>query len=205
MRRSDMTFQNVVDFLPEGKKGVAEIRHMEIGEDLAKFSMIREIVTGGRERSVKPGRYVQLLVGRRLMMSDTQMERETNSEFVERAHGDVFIAGLGIGMVLPPLLKKPNVDSIFVAEKYQDVIDLVAPAFKGAIKSKRLVIRRTDVFKMRLPKTRFSTIYFDIWPNIHADNLKEMASLCDRFKPCLKRGGWMDSWMRKELKQRSHW
>jgi len=196
-------FQNVVEFLPEGEKGIAKVKHLEITEAEASFSRVREAVTGGREQAVKPGKYAQLFVGQTLMMSDTQMERRTNAEFVHQARGNVLIAGLGVGMILVPILKKPEVKTVLVVEKYQDVIDLVTPSFKEAIDDDRLVIIREDIFKMELEADwRFDTIYFDIWPDICGDNLPEMEDLHERFKPHLKPKGWMESWMRRELSRR---
>lgn len=196
-------FQNVTEFLPEGEKGVAKIKHLEITEAEASFTRLREVITGGREQAVRPGKYAQLFVGHTLMMSDTQMERRTNQEFVRQARGNVLIAGLGVGMILVPILKKPEVKTVLVVEKYQDVIDLVAPSFKEAIDDDRLVILREDVLKMELEEDWcFDTIYFDIWPSICGDNLPEMKELHGRFKPCLNRGGWMESWMRGELSRR---
>lgn len=195
------TFQNVAEFLPEGEKGVAKIKHIEVSEADASFSRMRQAATGGREQAVRPGKYAQLFVGNQLMMSDTQMERDTNRDFVRQARGNVLIAGLGVGMILVPILKKANVGTVLVVEKHQDVIDLVSPSFKEAIEDDRLVILREDIFTMELEKSwSFDTIYFDIWPNITTRNLKEMAVLHKRFRPSLARNGWMDSWLHDELR-----
>ena len=71
-----------------------------------------------------------------IMMSDTPMERNTNRDFIRKANGDVIIFGLGLGLVIIPLLKKENVKSILVVELYQDLIDL---ALKIAINSIELL------------------------------------------------------------------
>jgi hypothetical protein len=69
-----------------------------------------------------PGTYACLRVNGRLMMSDTRMEHYTNYKVVREARGNVLIAGLGLGMILHPILAKKEVLSVTVIEKYADVI-----------------------------------------------------------------------------------
>ena len=57
----------------------------------------------------------------RCIMSNTPMEEYTNREFVEKAHGDILIAGLGIGMIILPLQDKEAVKSITIIEKNKDI------------------------------------------------------------------------------------
>lgn len=59
-------------------------------------------------------------------MSDTNMEKRTNSDFCINAYGDIIIGGLGIGMIIMAIQDKPEVNTITVIEKNQEVIDLVA-------------------------------------------------------------------------------
>ena len=132
------------------------------------------------------------------MMSDTQMERDSNKEVVERARGNVLIAGLGLGLVLKPILAKSSVETVLVIEKHKDVIALVAPAFKD---DEKLTIMREDIYTWEPPARHFDTIYFDIWPNISTDNLKGIHRLHRRFKPALRAKGWMESWMREDLEE----
>jgi hypothetical protein len=69
--------------------------------------------------------YVRLVKkGEGVMMSDTPMERNTNYHILDKANGDVLIFGLGIGLIILPLLRKENVKSITVVELYQDLIDV---------------------------------------------------------------------------------
>jgi len=73
-------------------------------------------VTRGRDTYIRPGRYARLHVGHVLMMSDTDMERRSNVQVVQQARGHVLIAGLG--MILHPILAKPEVTRVTVVEKY---------------------------------------------------------------------------------------
>jgi spermidine synthase len=132
------------------------------------------------------------------MMTDTQNEKRTNMGVVWNAHGHVFIAGLGIGMILHPIADKSEVTKITVLEKSQGVIDLV----KGTLPAKVEVVQG-DIFEYKPEKgTKFDSIYFDIWPEISTENLPEMGTLHRRFRKHLAEGGWMDSWCRDQLKSR---
>jgi 16S rRNA A1518/A1519 N6-dimethyltransferase RsmA/KsgA/DIM1 with predicted DNA glycosylase/AP lyase activity len=90
-------------------------------------------------------------------MSNTPMEHRTNREVIRKANGHVFIAGLGIGMILLPIQEKENVSSIIVLEKFQAVIDIVAPQLPL---NDKVTIIKGDVFDYQFPNgTKFDTIY----------------------------------------------
>jgi len=184
----------MTDIIPPGRKGSVEIEHFEMSEEEASYTRMRAAVTNGREQAVKPGKYAKLIVDGQLMMTDTQMEQDTNRLFVAQTKGNVLIAGLGIGMVLPPILKREKVDTVLIIEKSQDVIDLVAPHFLKD-NEERLFVMRGDILTWEPdPSWSFNTIYFDIWPTICGDNYDEMKALKSRFKKYLKAGGWIGSW-----------
>jgi spermidine synthase len=134
------------------------------------------------------------------MMSDTDMEHRTNWTACNKARGKVMIAGLGLGMILTAILKKPEVESVLVVEKYQDVIDLVSPHFN----SPKLSIICADILDWKPAKgMKFDAIYFDVWPDICTDNLKQINLLHHRFKYFLNRENpscWMGSWCQELLR-----
>ena len=76
---------------------------------------------------INPGNYVRLLHKGECVMSDTYMEKRTNSSFCANAYGDVLVGGLGIGMILMAIHDNEAVKSITVLEKHQEVIDMIAP------------------------------------------------------------------------------
>lgn len=191
----------MADRITPGKKGVAELSVFEVSNADAEFSKLRMVVTGGREQAVPAGKYAKLQVHGQLMMTDTPMEQRTNETLIRRAKGEVLIAGLGVGMVLEPLLKKAEVTSILVVEKFQDVIDLVSPSFKEAIEDERLHVLCEDVFEFRpLDDWLWDTVYFDIWPTVCEDNLAEMERLHNMFRFHLASSGWMSSWEYNRLR-----
>ena len=71
---------------------------------------------------ISPGTYVRLLHKGSCVMSNTSMEKRTNADFCIHAHGDVLIGGLGIGMIVLAIQDKPEVKSITVIEKNQEVV-----------------------------------------------------------------------------------
>lgn len=190
-------FPNIVDLLPEGEQGAAKIEHFEVSKDASAFTALRPM------SYVPPGRYAKLTVHGTLMMSDTRMERNSNYEVVRRSKGEVLIAGLGLGLVLHPILRKPEVTRVDVLEKYRDVIDLVEPKVRQWEGGYKLNVIEADVLEWQPPKgQKWDTIYFDIWPNITTDNLAEMKVLHRRFGRRKPLDGWMGSWQHDALKHR---
>lgn len=188
--------------LAPSKKGEAEIKHITIDPGRAELSMLRQIATRGREVAVSEGTYARLYVEDQLVMSDTNMERESNQDAVIFSHGHVLIAGLGLGMILLPILAKDSVRSVTVVEKSQDVIDLVEGPIRKAIgpRARRLEVEQGDIFDWKAPKgMKYNTMYFDIWPSVSRGNLPEMRRLHRRYATYLVKGGWKESWMRGEL------
>lgn len=193
-------FPKMADILTPAKAGPVEIKHVTVSPKDAEFTRLREAVTGGRDTAVPEGTYAHLYVHGQLMMSDTPMEKRSNSHVLCVAAGDVLIAGLGLGMILHPLLAKPEVRSVTVVEKYQEVIDLVGPT----LPKEKLSLVHGDIFTWQPEKGRqWDTIYFDIWPDVSPDNLEEMTTLHRRFARRKTGSGWMDSWMKDTLKARA--
>lgn len=179
------------------QKGIAKISLFEFNPKDNPLFTLRNL----REPpmfAIREGKYVRLSINGQLMMSDTGMERISNKPFIRNAAGHVLIAGLGIGLIIHNILDKPNVRSITVIEKYQDVIDLVSAKFTDS----RITYVCVDIFNWKPEKgIKYDTIYFDIWPGICSDNLNEITTLHNRFKSFKSKGGWMNSWMKEFLQK----
>lgn len=191
----------MAEIVPECAQGCASIKHVVLDGVGGRNSMY---VHGEYKTASPAGTYVNLRIaddkGRaQIMMSDLYYERETCVEVVERAHGNVLIAGLGIGMILHPILRKPDVRSLTVVEKYPEVVDLVAPTLPF---DSRLSIVTADIFTWEPPPgAPYDVIWFDIWPDMEVSRLEEMERLHRRFEPYLNRENprlWMESWHREE-------
>jgi hypothetical protein len=152
--------------------------------------------------------YIRLKMnGKGIMMSDTPMERNTNHDFIRKANGDVIIFGLGLGLVILPLLKKENVKSVLVVELYQDLIDLVQPILKKHDTENKLSVIQGDCFEIHksIPKEqKFDSVYGDIWIEICTDNYEEMKTLTNNWKNRINRensNAFIDHWMQGYLKK----
>lgn len=187
----------MADILTPAKVGKAEVNYVQVSKSDSIFSGIDDPLF-----YCPAGTYTRLIVNGQLYMSDTPMEKRTNVEFVIKATGDVLIAGLGLGLIVHPLAAKPDVTSITIIEKYQDVIDLIAPTLPKNVK---INIICADIFEWVPEKgQKWNTIYFDIWPTICTENLDEMKILHNKFKFRVKRDGnhWMSSWVKDLLVNR---
>ncbi len=195
-------FTPMAPLITPGSKGVAVLDTFEVDKATSDVSKLRAVLSQGREQPVPEGTSGRLVVNGELMMTDTPMEQRSNYSFVTKAKGDVLIAGLGIGMVLQAILQKPDVGTVLVIEKYQDVIDLVSPMFQKEIEEGRLHIFCEDILDWHADEDwTWDTIYFDIWPTICADNLPEMNRLHNQFTFHLNPEGWIDSWERTTLRR----
>jgi len=186
---------NVVEFLKPGEKGIAKIDHFVVSEEES-----RRTSCGRYDDYVPEGHYARLWVKSQLMMTDTPYEWRTNKEAVYRAHGDVLIAGLGIGMILVPILQKPEVRVVWVVERSLDVIELVENQIRCAFPdfSPKLIVVPDDIFTWRPVRGfLFNTIYFDIWDATCGDNVAEMSKLKRGFARKLDRKDlncWVGCW-----------
>lgn len=199
-----LTYGSMHKVVPEGTHGDATIEHFEVSQRDAEWTRLRAVVTGGHERAVPPGKYVRLTVNRQLVMSDTPMEVDTNREVVRKANGNVLIGGLGIGLILTPIARKPQVDRLVVVEKNANVIALVEPRLRETLgnDSSKLTIVHGDAHEW-LParNRRFDVVYLDIWTDISPDAVPAMERLHERFRPFLRNEkSWISSWRYQHLK-----
>lgn len=167
--------------VPEGVIGRHTISRFVIPEN--SIESIRLSMQG---RGVKPGTYTKLERDRILVMTDTPAEMRDHSFAVSDAEGRVLIGGLGIGMVLQAIAKKPEVNHIVVFEREQEVVDLVWPHYKAMFGDK-ISIEVCDVMTRKPKKDeRYDFAWWDIWDNICGDNVMDFQKIrrawCRRVK-----------------------
>jgi len=196
--------------VPEMENGKYLIRHIDVDEEQVKKAKLFSIM-GFEYREYydfEPGRYVQLVrdPGEHdgcIVMSDTPMERRTNLRVLQLAKGDVLIAGLGIGMILYPILNKPDVDSVTVVEIERSITSMMHKTIvqwaKDAGKGLRIINDDIELFDHQ--EKKYDTIYFDIWDEISGDNWEQMKRLTNRFKYRRKPGGWMGAWRKADMRE----
>lgn len=200
---SEQVFPSMASILKDGETAHFKLEYFEVTEHDVKFVQLRDILHGRSEYDgFKTGLYIRLCKkdgeqwNKGVIMSDTWMEKQTNVTAYKKARGDVLIAGLGLGMVLLAIQKKPEVSSVTVVELEQEIIDLVKHQLP--LNSKVTIIQG-DIFQFKTDQ-KFDTIYFDIWDTLCADNWEEMKKLHRKFRSRLKANGWMSSW-RKDYHQ----
>lgn len=193
-------FKPMHTIIPEGEKDNIRIEHFTVTRADSNHTKIRACMHP--EEYVPAGKYVRLFVDGAVMMSDTPMEQNSNYDILYRANGHVLIAGLGIGMILVPLLTNPDVKSVTVIEKSAVVAELVG---KGKFPNKhKLEIIVADIFTWK-PSQGFTydVMYFDIWENICTDNLDEIRKLKRKFSKHVNKENpkwWVGAWKEDHLK-----
>ena len=191
-------FPRMAEIVPEASAGNVKIQHFGVSEQEAQFHNLRASMHGRGRDMIEPGKYARLTVNGTLMMTDAPMERRTNYSFLSQAKGRVLVAGLGLGMILHPLVEKDEVTEITVIEKYPEVVALVGPTLPLCVEAG---VVTADIFEWQPPKGQvWDTIYGDIWPNISTDNLKEITKLKRKFCRRLAPGGWMGAWVEADLR-----
>lgn len=189
--------------VPEGASGNWGIRRFSVNEKEASLGATLSMYSGGGHgRYVPAGTYTALYRSRgpfvpdenmgEIIMSDTPDEIRDHARFMRRSHGDVLIAGLGIGMVLQGCAVKDEVKSVTVIELSPDVIKLVEAHYKAKPFGHKVTIINADIFDWKPAKgVKFDCAWFDIWDNLCTDNLDEMAKLNRKFaRICPEKGSW---------------
>lgn len=185
-------YKDMTEILKDGKVGDFELTHFEIGEkDL--YAMFHGIPSG---------KFIRLTHHGEVVMSNTNMEKRTNREFVRNAHGNVLIGGLGIGLILLAIQDKEDVKQITVVEKNAEVIELVG---KQLPLNSKVHIVNDDVFEYK-PLFKCNTIYMDIWNYINEDVYeKQMKPLISRYRRYLvskseDENRYIDCWCKRQAK-----
>lgn len=177
--------------IKEGESGDVKIIHFDVNE---RESV--ELLTN-QYHFIPPGKYVELTIDEKSVMSDIPYEHYTNLNVVRKARGDVLIAGLGIGLILTRILPKKDVESVAIIEKNPHVIRLVSPCLERyftRLWSKAQVINM-DAFeyKPQAKSQAFDCIYTDIqFP--HGKHVTARKMLDRRLKRFLRPGGWIGHW-----------
>ena len=188
-------YKNMAEILKDGKVG---------DYALSKFTITDKDLLAKVRSGISNGTYIKLTHKGEVVMSDTNMEKQTNYRFCCNAHGDVLIGGLGIGMIVLAIQDNPKVNSITILEKSNEVIQLVGEQLP--LNSKVRIIN-ADVFAWKPPKgKKFNCIYMDIWNWINSDVYrKEMIPLTRKYCHYLvaeneDQNRFMDCWCKKQAK-----
>jgi spermidine synthase len=130
------------------------------------------------------------------IMSNNLFERLTNQNFINTAKGDVIIFGLGLGLIIFPLLEDDEVTSITVIDKSVDIIDNLGPIIKNSDVDNKLTIINGDVFTyyQQLNDVKFDVMYFDYWNIVDSTIRTDMETLKELYKNNIKETGQIMYW-----------
>jgi hypothetical protein len=186
--------------VPEGKCWPWAVERFTVSPDDEKFGRLRAAISfSSWGRFVPAGIYTRLTRNGAVIMSDTPDEIRDHSEAVYRAHGNILLNGLGLGVVLDLCLQKPEVGLATVVEKSPEVIDLVGKYFQDKYR-RRLVIWNEDALTHKPHKgIRYDMVWHDIWDDLCADNLEDMKKLHRKYG---RISDWQGSWGRDNIERR---
>lgn len=184
--------------VPEGAHGPWRVERFTLDKDFCRTEELRMIFAGQGYRAPRPGTYTRLVHEQHgLVMSDTDAEVRDHFEARHAAHGRVLVTGLGLGMVLQMLLRKPEVEHVTVVEIDPDIIALVGPHYQEMF-GERLTIVQGDAWTWTPPEgAHYDYAWHDIWPDLCEDNLPEMTKLHRRYRKYVDEQG---SWGREQLR-----
>ena len=166
----------------------------------------------GKLVALEPGVYTKLCYQTDVMapgvpygdvvMEDTPFELRTHLDFMLRAHGKVFVAGLGLGCVVRGLLANPAVKQVTVLELSQDVLDLVQPHMPAD----RLEIIQADAIEWaKRTWRRFDCAWHDLYSDESAVeeslHVKHCHLLAAMMQKAPMQGAWnLPRYVRRELR-----
>lgn len=130
------------------------------------------------------------------MMSDHPSETITNQDFIDKAKGDVLVFGLGLGLIIFPLLNSPDIKSITIVEMDPHLPKVVGGIISPHDLHKKVKIEVGDAFTYfeKMNDERYDTIYFDIWAKIDDNSFSDMDKLHSLYKKYLRSNGYLNSW-----------
>src|SRR3989344_7144313 len=143
----------------EGKNDVARYLQPTIGRRFAIFT--KSNTNNLIDLSSKPDNYIGLYDLNFLdygdIMSNRDVEKKHNMEIIREGRGDVLIAGLGIGLIILPIMNKTEVRSIEVVELQQEIIDLIIPMLPL---NEKVKVIRGNIIDF-IPNHKYDCIYID--------------------------------------------
>ena len=124
--------------------------------------------------------------GSRPWMSFTAMERQSHMPHIAAAHGHVCVIGLGLGMAIFNMIKKPEVLTVSVLEKNKQVIKLFEEhsGYKDWDCADKIVsIHEGDALFQPKWEGEFDSLFVDMWFALgEAHALADVQTICQSIK-----------------------
>ncbi len=110
----------------------------------------------------------ELSIFEELFMNITPMELQAHINAIQWAHGNILIGGLGMGYFLKMIKEKPDVETITVIEKNQEIIDCYLSCFSI---TPNIELLCGDIFTFKSDRL-FDFVYIDIWPEFVIEKIE---------------------------------
>lgn len=118
-----------------------------------------------------------------VIMSNGKVELLSNYEFIQNAEGDIIVFGLGLGLIIFPLLSCNLVKSITIVEKNDKIINYVGSVVKKMDLENKVSLIHSDAHSfVSSEKNSFDYIYFDIWNSLNENSFEEMEQIQKNFQ-----------------------
>lgn len=164
---------------PEGTSGPVEITRQQTTEERALLLNLDSKNMNMRGFRAYPGTFTYLRLDGKVWMSDTPDEIADHMPFIRAATGNVLVTGLGLGVAVQALLRKPDVRRVDVVELSPHVARLIGPCFEH---DPRFHLHVADAWTWTPPAgIRYDWAWHDIWRDISPDNLAEFTAMRKRF------------------------
>jgi spermidine synthase len=129
-----------------------------------------------------------------VVMSDSKPDKKSCEKYVRAARGDVLILGFGLGLIVIPIMKKPEVKSVTIVEIQPEVVKLVASQIP-LNKKVKIVMGDALLYK---PDRKYDCIFYDVDPPQKRLTELEMQGIStepeSHYRPFLKPGGEVLVW-----------
>jgi len=127
-----------------------------------------------------------------LVMSNSNSMLRHYKPYLDSSNGEVLMSGLGLGIILLPLLLDNRVTKIDIVEKDIDIIDYVyVKRLKKLDINNKLNIINDDIFTFKTTNT-YDYILLDTWVTPNETSISEANTLKLKFTSKLKSGGSID-------------
>lgn len=124
-----------------------------------------------------------------LWMWDLPVERKAQKEVADKAHGEVLVAGYGLGLVQQYLTENPKVKSVLSLEISNNVIEAVKEEY-GRLYGE---VEIGDFYKFNSGR-EFDYVIGDVWEDLVAESLPEYQKFKAKAQTLLKPNGKILAW-----------
>jgi spermidine synthase len=150
-----------------------------------------------------------------IWMSNDHVEYKDIDRAIKNAHGNCFVGGLGLGLIVEELLNKKEVNSIKVVEINDNIRRLVAPNF-GAWYRRDLDCYLTNDGRLKIycgdatkdffaESNEYDYVYADFWLEPTSEAKQSMELCFNNIKPYTKENAIFEAWLKPKLDNNDFW